>query len=326
MGVKKLRGKKKKGGKKKGKRKKKRDDDDTSGLTLPTEMKEAVTEFGQYTSLFYGEPKVGKSTVAGTFPDALFFAFEPGTKGMEIYEFNADGGGCRNWEIARKGVSLLEKTDDFQTVVFDTVERAYDMCLDWVCENRGIEYPGNDAFGEQDFGKSWRAVRQEFMDIIHRILFTGRGIIFTSHAKTAEHKVKSTGEKYTRIYPTMSNQARKTVEALVDFFFFADYIRSKDGNIERVFVTQGDETIWAGCRKGVAPFPQFVPMYADDGYSTLLAAFQGDKKDVHGRPVGLNPNQLRIGKQTSGPARELVRKKKEDKKGKKKSKVKKKKR
>ncbi len=278
--------KKKKTSKKSSKKKVKRKPDlSIADLKLPTEKKEVSTDLRDYTLLVYGREKIGKTTFFSTFPDCLFFCTEPGSKGLHIFDFNSDHGGCKNWDIVRKGVQLLEKHPTrFKNVCFDTVDRAYDMCLDWICKKRGIEYPGQDEYGREDFGKSWRAVKQEFIDIIHRILQLGMGLCFTSHAVESQVESRS-GNKYTRIHPSMSNQGRKVIEALVDLFFYADYMRSPDGGTQRVLVTEGDEVIWAGQREVGVPLPRLIPLTAKGGYDILAAAFKGED-------VGLDPQTL----------------------------------
>ena len=267
-------------------------------LSLPDAPKVANFDLQEYTILVYGREKIGKTSFFCSFPDALFLTTEPGTKNLEIFEFNADDGACKNWALIRRAVDLLEKTDRFKNVIFDTVDRAYDMCLDYVCSKRGIEYPGEDAAGKQDWGKSWKAVKGEFIDVVHRILQTGRGLCFTSHATESEISTRS-GDKYTRIYPSMSGQARKVIEALVDLFFYAEYVRNSDGETSRVLITEGDETIWAGQRKCPHPIPRFIPILEEEGYSVLNDAFQGED-------VGLDPSTFMPGRQTSRTAAKLI--------------------
>lgn len=272
-------------------------------IALPTEKKKPLEFLQRYTGLIYGREKIGKTTVLASFPKTLFFTTEPGSKGLSIYEFNSEDGGVRNWEIFRAGVDALctkEARGQFETVVIDTVDRAYDMALDWVCENRGIEYPGHDAAGEEDYGKSWRAVKQEFIEQIHRLEQAGYGIWLTSHAKETQIRTKS-GDRYTRIFPTMGNQARAVIEALVDFFFYCDYMRDQAGNSLRVFFTEGDETIWAGARQTPhGRMPQFLPMKDDGtGYETIDRAFRGED-------VGLKAEMLLPTKATSETARQFL--------------------
>lgn len=265
-----------------------------SSLSLPTEKKLPETDLSKYTTLIYGREKIGKTTLASTFPDALFFTTEPGTKGLSIFEFNSELGGITDWHVLQQAVQLLKKNkQQFKTIVIDTVDRAYDMCLDWVCADLRIDHPGEDESGKNDWGKSWKAVKKEFLrqiDIIQRI---GLGIVFVSHAKEEEIRTRS-GYSYTRIFPSMQGQARQIVQALVDMFFYAEYFRER-----RVLICQGDETIWAGARRTPTgkQLPRFLPL---DSYETIRKAFFGEAS-------GISERDLIPGAATSKAATKLIR-------------------
>ena len=254
---------------------------------LPEKPKKPITDLSKYLFLIYGREKIGKTTFFASWDDALFLTTEPGTKGLEIYEVE-----CNDWRTIRKVVSELEKTNRFKTVIIDTIDRAYDFCLDYVCDQLGITYPGEDDEGHPDYGKSWRAVKLEFTELINRLVFTGRGVCFTSHLKEMEIRLR-TGERWHRIVPSMSKQGRSVVEAIVDFFFYAEYMRLKSGEIIRVLITEGDEFIWAGQRKiqGFKHLPQFLPLVEEGGKQMLLEAFKG-------KFVGINPGDLLPAKMT----------------------------
>ena len=50
-------------------------------LSLPTQRSQAITDLSKQTILLYSAPKLGKSTFAGRFPEAIFFECEPGEEG-----------------------------------------------------------------------------------------------------------------------------------------------------------------------------------------------------------------------------------------------------
>ncbi len=283
-------------------------------LSLPTKPKEIDRDLHAYKILIYGREKIGKTTIFASFPDAIFFSTEPGTKGLEVYEFNHDDGGVKTWEIFVQGVDLLLKTDRFRFVIIDTADRAYEKCKDWLCRTWGIDYPGVTAEGKEDYGKSWGAIRDEFQKQIDRIIASGRGVGFTSHSKEVEIKVKN-AESYHRIQPTMSNQARKAIEPLVDFFFYAEYAKDNEGNTQRILICEGDESIWAGARAGVTrDFPRLLPMHPDNGYKIIEDAFLGKSRGLDART--LQPSKLSsksggklINKQKSRAIRKSLKKK-----------------
>jgi len=302
MAIKQVSGRRKKVVKKKGKRSGKKAARSTGkslGLSLPTKPKKIDRNLNHYKILIYGREKIGKTTIFSTFPDAMFLSTEPGTKGLEIFDFNEENGGVTDWDILREAIDLLEKTDRFEFVIIDTVDRAYEKCLTWWCQQNGIDYPGVDRNGKEDFGKSWRGIRDEFTFQIDRIINSGRGVGFTSHAKEVETKPKN-AEPYHRIYPTMSNQARKVIEPLVDMFFFADYVKDDKGKTNRILICEGDEAIWAGARAGVTKsFPALLPMDEEEGYNIIRDAFMG-------KISGLDPRTLQPTKRTSKSARKLI--------------------
>jgi len=259
----------------------------SSGLPgLPTERKKPETDPLRYTLLLYGREKIGKTTWLASFPGAIFFSTEPGTKGLPIFEYNSDDGGCRSWEILRHGVKLLEQdTSKFKTVVIDTADRAYELCMDYVCKSLGIPHPGEDIGGKKDYGRSWKEIKKEFTSVLHRILQTGRGLVLTSHAKEETFRSRS-GEEFTRIHPSMPGQARSVVESLVDLFFYCEYMRAPDGSTKRVIITSGDEVVFAGHRSldGVS-LPHLIPMTKEGGFNLYALAFAG-------KDVGLDPKTL----------------------------------
>ena len=79
---------------------------------LPTEKKAVVKDIGLFTWLLYGREKIGKTTVMASWPDAIFFTTEPGTKGMSIFEYNHEEGGITDWQKFKDGVKLLEDNPD----------------------------------------------------------------------------------------------------------------------------------------------------------------------------------------------------------------------
>lgn len=273
-------------------------------MELPTEKSEPVTDIMEFTGLMYGREKIGKTVVLASVKDVIFFATEPGTKGMEIFEFNREDGGVYDWDVFRRGVDLLEgqgSGNPFKTVAIDTADMAYEKCKDYVCKLLGIPAPGKDKDGVNDWGASWNAVRKEFTHQIHRLIQAGYGVWFTSHVKEEEINTRY-GDSYTRIRPSMSGQARSVIEALVDFFFYAEYLRDKAGNSIRVLICEGDETIWAGARKTPGgKFPRFLPILEENGFQVIRDAF-------HGRTKGIDPMTLMAGKSTTDTGRRFFQK------------------
>lgn len=265
-------------------------------MKLPKKKSKVELDIGKYLFLVYGREKIGKTVLFSQFPDALFLMTEPGAKGLEIYKVD-----IKNWQNMLDAVKALEKEDRFKTVIIDTVDNAYTMCLDHVCKRMGIDYPGEDMEGKADYGKSWREVKNEFTVMVNRIIATGRGLCFTSHAKIEEIKPKSS-PSWNRVTPSMSSQASRVIEALVDFYFYADYMKDINGKNIRVLITEGDEAVWAGHREP-AKFPLLLPLKKKGGYDVIVSGFKGEHK-------GLDPSSLLPTRQTAPAMKKLVADKK----------------
>ena len=274
------------------------------GLSLPTLPKEVEDHILYYSFLIYGREKIGKTTLAASFPNAIFFSTEPGIKGLAVFSFNEEGGGITEWRIFKEGVRLLCEIGPkkFKAVVVDTVDRLYDLCLDHVCKERGIPYPGETASGENDYGKSWKAVKDEFAGEILKLSRAGFGLVFISHAKEVTTRTRS-GEKFDRIYPTMSNQARSMVEAFVDFMFYAEYVKDMKGQERRILVCRGDELIFAGARPTPSgeDFPRFLELKRKGGFDVIDGAFRGEEK-------GIEPSEILPSRNTAETTKAFLRK------------------
>ncbi len=102
----------------------------------------------------------------------------------------------------------------------------------------------------------------------------------------------------------MGNQARGVIEAIVDFFFYCEYMRAPDGSTKRIMICKGDDTIWAGARSGVVnEFPHFLPMEKQNGYSIILDAFLG-------KYPGLDAKSLMPARSTMQTAKDFMVKEK----------------
>ncbi|HOK47887.1 MAG TPA: AAA family ATPase, partial [Bryobacteraceae bacterium] len=55
-------------------------------MALPTKKTPPRANLGDYSILIYGPTKIGKTTLASQFPEALFLATEPGLNALEAYQ------------------------------------------------------------------------------------------------------------------------------------------------------------------------------------------------------------------------------------------------
>ena len=200
--------------------------------SLPTQPSTPVKKIGGYTILFYGAKKIGKTSLAAMFGNAFFAMFEPGGKALSIYQEP-----MTNWRKFVRFVDLLVKDSEFDTVVIDPIDYAYDACLEHVCDEMGIDHPADAGYG-----KGWNAVKKEFLRQLRRLMNCGKGIIFISHQKEKEIEDRR-GRTKDVTTNTMTGQGGEIISGLVDMWFNYDY----EGN-NRILTILGDDKIDAGHR------------------------------------------------------------------------------
>lgn len=205
---------------------------ETVSVSLPSEASIPSNKLGDYSILLYGEKKIGKTSLASKFKDAFFFMLEPGAKALAIYQRPVT-----SWAEFKKYIALLQSDKKFGTVVIDTIDIAYKLCHLYVCQKLVIQHPS-----DEEWGKGWEAIRDEFTGEVNKLLALNKGVIFISHAAEKEITTRI-GDKYHKIAPTMSNQARDVLEGIVDIWAYYCY----DGK-QRVLMVEGDDHIGAGHR------------------------------------------------------------------------------
>lgn len=202
-------------------------------VSLSDERSEPMVDLADFSILCYGERKIGKTTLFSHFEDACFLMCEPGGKALSIYQNPVS-----SWVEFKQYIKLLRQDDQFQNVIVDTADRAYKMCFDFACQKMGIDHPQD----ENDYGKSWGQIKDEFAREVNALLSLGKGVAFISHAREEETKTRA-GRAYSRMQPSMSNQAREVLESLVDIWVYYGY----DGT-HRVLTLRGDDYVSAGIR------------------------------------------------------------------------------
>lgn len=204
-------------------------------VSLADVPSEPASNIGDYALWFYGSPKIGKTTLASMFDDAHFLMFEPGGKALRIHQKSV-----LRWAEFGAYIELLKKGNHkFRTVVIDVVEKAHAMCFDYMCKKLVISHPAD----VQDFGKSWGAIMNEFLDKMGGVAsIPGMGTIFISHAALTTRKTR-TGEEVSDIHPALSGKPLEALEGAMDLIGYIHFRRGK-----RVMQIQGTDTIMAGCR------------------------------------------------------------------------------
>lgn len=272
-----------------------------SEVSLPTKPNEPSHSLGDYSMLLYGRKKAGKTSLASRFPEALFLSCEPGTKALRVYQRDVT-----TWEEYLAYCELLEGEHDFSTVVVDTIDLLYDYCFDYICRRKMIKHPSD----ENDFGKTWKEIAQEFYDGFMRLNRLPIGKIFISHDQMKDMELRD-GGTCTLAMPTMDRRALTVCEAQIDIIAFYTYIGG-----DRYLYIDGTEEIVAGnrleenfIREGGEPRApgdriKSIPMgkSSQQAYDNLLSAFLNKQEDVQPhktKTTDAKPKRRRIAKRRS---------------------------
>lgn len=249
------------------------------GIELPTKMSDVVHDVGLTTMLLHGPPKIGKSTVANSFPDVLFIAAEEGLKFIKTHKV-----GIKKWEDFQEIRQKIQKEKhDFKTIVFDTASALFKLCEDYVCRKHNIEHPS-----DEEWGKGWSFLRDSFQkeimplaspDTKGRIRF---GLLFLGHSKEVEIKGRITKTK--RTVCDLSGTARKVLLPMVDCIGYCGFASDKVGEPtrKRIVTFEPSEVIEAGDRTG--KLPATIPMLKKGWYKTLQQEYENAGQGSGGPP------------------------------------------
>ena len=209
---------------------------------LPVEKSKPKSKLSEFRFWFYGRPKIGKTSLALQFEDALVFAFEPGAESYEAYQIP-----IKSWADFVAAKIELKKSDRFKTLVFDTVDMAFLFCTRSVCAKLGV-----DDRADAGWGKGWNGVRDEFTKQILDLSHSGRGIIFLSHQGSTPYKDRN-GKDRMRIVPSLKDKGAQILDAVVDI-----WAPILDVGGKRILRLRGDETVEAGHRINRTIFKKYI--------------------------------------------------------------------
>lgn len=258
-------------------------------FVLPTELSTPINTIKKAIILIYGERKIGKTSLASKMENALFLFFEPGGSGLRVH-----GSDISDWRTFVDAVDVMSKTSQFDTVVIDTIDIAYEKCFEFVCAREGVKHAS-----EGDFGSIWNAIEVEFKKQMYRLIATKRGIVMLSHAGEKQFESLS-GKQYTKIVPTMSKAAMKFAVGIADILGYYGYY----GN-DRFLTIAGSDAVEGGhrleesFRTPSGERVHSIPMgsSAEEAYANFEAAFnnmQEDPLNLEGEATGIRERVAKL--------------------------------
>lgn len=178
-------------------------------ITLPTSPTTPVSGITAYRWMIHGWPKTGKTTLASMFPAPLFIATEPGCKAMSVWSVVPE-----SWKDISDIVEMLnEEEHHYETVVFDTMERTYDMLYKTVAKDRGVA-----DISKMKYGAGYSEANKRLVALLDALAAIPLCVVLISHS-TIE-KDESGIIEVERAVPSLSASARRTCTGWADQILF----------------------------------------------------------------------------------------------------------
>ena len=215
-------------------------------IMLPSTKRVEVEKTSKKKIWIYGQPYTGKTTFADQAPTPLNLNTDGNVKYVTMPrihikdEVTTEGRITKRkfaWEVFTDAIDDLEKGSDFETIIVDLLEDAYDHCRIKVCNDNGWNHESDDSF------KAYDIVRSEFLRTIKRVINLDYNIILISHEDASKDIMKKGGDKITSIQPNITEKIAKKIAGMVDLV-----ARLVVDGEKRTLNFKSDEVVFGGGR------------------------------------------------------------------------------
>ena len=251
-------------------------------------VKEHQVKAGVQGKMFfiYGGAKTGKTTTACQFSKPLLLAFEPGFNLIDGIKAVTVG----SWLDMKNYAKQLRKEEVrniYDTIIIDTVGLMWGLCEKFIKAQKDIE-----DLTDLGFGKGYRAVRDEFQEVINSLGQMGYTLVFISHAERKDY-VDSLGVSHSGITPALDKRPKEIISSLVDVFMFVCQEPDGNGGNRPVAFLRGgvygDTEIEAGSRYGDG-----LPVKIHFNYDELAKAIQSADEAMLSAGIKISSNNKTI--------------------------------
>lgn len=192
----------------------------------------------------YGQPGIGKTTLAAEFPDAVFIDVEDGSNQLPVARMPRP----TSWEMLLDEVrEVRDGNVPCATLVIDTADAAQTLCIRSLCAERGWDGLEGAGYGK---GYTYAAERfGKFLDLLGEVVDSGRNIVLTSHAMARKFERPDESGAYDRYEPKLEKKIAPIYKEWCDMLLFLDYKiyveteSNKDGKVTKAKAKGGRRVI-----------------------------------------------------------------------------------
>jgi hypothetical protein len=170
-------------------------------------------------AVVYGPEGVGKSTLAGRFPEPVFLDTEGGTDHLDVVRLDS----ASTWEEISAAVAQLASTQhDFRTLVIDTADWLEKRLIEHLCRKAN-----KDSIEDFGYGKGWVILAEEFarfLNSLDALLARGMHVVFLAHATVRKFEAPDQAGSYDRFELKLSKQVAPLLKEWADVVLFGNYV------------------------------------------------------------------------------------------------------
>jgi hypothetical protein len=214
-------------------------------IPSPDDLNEPSTNLLDYCICLFGEKGVGKTSLAAQFEGSLILMLEPKRRNLKIRQVNIDPMSIKDmeldnpkmttWMSIQAYVQAILEDDSVSTVGIDTVDRAWEACINHHCYQKGVKDPSE----VNDHGRTWRVIKDDFEQTMNKLLYANKGLIFISHAHLREVESHEGDNQWV---PTCAPAAWKYLKAVCDLAIHFGFTDS-----QRALTVRNSGKIWSSC-------------------------------------------------------------------------------
>ena len=129
--------------------------------------------------MVYGQPGIGKSTMALSAPNPVLFDFDGGVQRVNV-AFQCPTLQVKNWEQAQQALDELKQGGvECSTIVIDTAGKMLDFMSDYIMRNDSKMKQRDGSLSLKGYG----ARKVMFQNFLRDVAMMGKNIVFVAHEK-----------------------------------------------------------------------------------------------------------------------------------------------